>query len=191
MWLVPSRGLATSISPVDSLYKDGVNGEARIARLEACTAHCPQCLSEPVVSQQRGEASGRSRQRGGSSLLIRKVITLEPPLAGTFLGSLNPCGMKSYQQPSEVYIMIVMLSMWKPILKDAKRELLSKTSSPGRSSGCWGRQKAESTDYTPATPATPAHHTIHANQMPRTGLLSGRQKAAGASFIRSNSGAFS
>lgn len=39
-------------------------------------------------------------------------------------------------------------------------------------------------DYTPLIPAL---HTTHANQMPRAWLLSGREAAAGASFIRSNS----
>lgn len=36
--LIPSRGLYRSISPADTLYVEGVHGEAKVARLEAYRA---------------------------------------------------------------------------------------------------------------------------------------------------------
>lgn len=90
-----------------------------------------------MVPQQRVRVlEGADREKGATGVLlsgplVRKLVILEPTLAGIFLGSLKSCCIKSYPQPSEVFITVVILQRWKPRLKDARSELLSKSSAPG------------------------------------------------------------
>lgn len=100
----------------------------------------------------KGQA--RRREQHGlllSGLLVRKTVILVPSLAGIFPGSVKSCLIKSYQQPSEVCIIIVMLQMWKPRLKDAPEGALAA-----------GESKRQSRLTAPLLPLPPP--TIHAEQ---------------------------